>query len=1792
MISLNHLKSDKHRLIFRDLAPKYGCKLYIPMLINLINNDYRSSTSMLDTGADLSICSFSYLKDLFPYFDDEEWNDLIQPTKISLKSYTGHKIPILGTINFNVKFDYKDKPQIIKLYIVKFQNRLQCKHPVILSLSDFLNLNLILKSLKINNHLQPVVYKLKSNDFEEEVPCFYETDENLNIAHVYIDNLKPREITEIYFQLSPASKFLENDHVIISQDYIPYSKHFDIKIFPSTSFVQRYRNKMSVIAKIQNIGSTTYNGVIQGYVDFVEPSQELTVINHISISSCMENKVNLLHDVSFLNSSIIPVGEITLLKNIDENIKSANIDQKIFNLDFNFGDTIGNPDAINNDVSDLKFSLSEERDSIEESAITLSKEQEESFLDDNECIQLGFKPNTKDILPEDLQPSGFSIPSNYYENASDIILENNYDPAIWPYIKSIFIEKYPQIISLHSLDAGKISDTLGFYKITLKPHVTLPKTRKCYYLAPMELQQLREILRILEKLGIVSKASTSGSELSQFASPCFLISKSNKAQSARLVINYKLLNELITIEPPLIPTVSSILKKLRNASFYSVIDLKNAFNSINIHPDCRKYTQFATQIGAYQMNSLCTGLASSPAILARFTDMILNHSPSKDKNGKIIFDENGYPLMLPDYLEFCEAYYDDIVCFTPAKNNYKESIDFHFQCVEKIVSRLAFHKCKISIEKASFCKSKINILGWYVCNNFVQADPKRVEKVLQAPMPKDMEQMQSYLGMLNSFREVLGFECLKNIKHLSELTSNKRKFILMDSHKDVIFELNKALSSAPLYSKIVQPGVPKVLMSDAASASGSQYSAVLAQIIPAKNPKLKVPEYINMDDKTHRIIFDLKLPYKPIFYPRPNQSHKEYLTDLKTSQPPKHEYLQDKTLGYGQDVKNSFSISLKLLLKVSNCPTEFKTICKKMVTYIRDHILHPQILENTYSSNRHMMKDFIKNMENGTIYIDKDLHVFDALARTLYKSVIIINSTNKFKDQQQIIFNAPKLKSATPLIFLLYESDNILIVRPAVHISYSEYQLKKHRGTFEIITYHTKSIPPPVESNAIYTLELNALLDALHATEHLRGFDPTLALVDNKTVLWMYDQSVMKSCKKMKRWGLILKHDHKTVTFAFLSSKNNPADYLSRRFQVPKHERVKIQLPLYVKDSLDDNMPATEMSIAQWAEWVSKHPEFVVHAEKQKPEKPLSINEIQVYTLPEAHVNLLSEIAKDKFEKDFKQGKLSAKAMGSNLSYNKIIQNLTTIFQPLKDLENIITTERIIKHQKQEYKDIYINSLTQESYTHNNYKYTIKNSLLYLIDKDDIPKLVIPSALLYAYIAASHLATNHAGKAKMLLNLQNYFHPNLNEYVEKFSKTCFACQLVNTYNRNEKLGFYPISDQAGEILHMDLIESLPSSSGFVHVLIVKCPASNFITCFPIVNKTTEEFLNIYQNFIFPFWHPRAILADSATFFVSKKTISTLAFLKCRMFYSSAFSGFSHGGIERYVGLFKTYFKKVLAISPSFNWSFLTCSVSLLHNTTKLHKTGFSPAELIFGPGVHLSKNTLLSDDLPKIHPNAFIHIDQIKERHDLLQNIWKEALLKIEKDNSDRTNYKNKNRITREYKIGDIVFVIDRSKILGTTRPLKTTYYKTPFVITKLPPRSVEVKPISSINNIVLRRNRNEIKKYIPSDPLFDPLPETVKQICIKKYEEINKEELDSLLQSDDIILEEIYNSPEEIISDEQIIFQEIEKGVIPVETVDPAEDHFDEDRQIITRSAYKKAQNQNKKVNFNSDIQIKTFES
>ncbi len=63
---------------------------------------------------------------------------------------------------------------------------------------------------------------------------------------------------------------------------------------------------------------------------------------------------------------------------------------------------------------------------------------------------------------------GLELPTRVYANAAEAINLKAFSEEIQPFVKEIFIDKYPHVVSLHSLDAGNLSLTLGYTQLRLR----------------------------------------------------------------------------------------------------------------------------------------------------------------------------------------------------------------------------------------------------------------------------------------------------------------------------------------------------------------------------------------------------------------------------------------------------------------------------------------------------------------------------------------------------------------------------------------------------------------------------------------------------------------------------------------------------------------------------------------------------------------------------------------------------------------------------------------------------------------------------------------------------------------------------------------------------------------------------------------------------------------------------------------------------------------------------------------------------------------------------------------------------------------------------------------------------------------------------------------------------------------------------------------------------------------------------------------------------------------------------
>jgi len=72
------------------------------------------------------------------------------------------------------------------------------------------------------------------------------------------------------------------------------------------------------------------------------------------------------------------------------------------------------------------------------------------------------------------------------------------------------------------------------------------------------------------------------------------------------------------------PVIEDCLAQLGNKSIFPLLDLKDDFHQIKIHPDHTKYFSFATSDGQFEYLRLSFGFCEAPAEFQKRLVMILN----------------------------------------------------------------------------------------------------------------------------------------------------------------------------------------------------------------------------------------------------------------------------------------------------------------------------------------------------------------------------------------------------------------------------------------------------------------------------------------------------------------------------------------------------------------------------------------------------------------------------------------------------------------------------------------------------------------------------------------------------------------------------------------------------------------------------------------------------------------------------------------------------------------------------------------------------------------------------------------------------------------------------------------------------------------------------------------------------------------------------------------------------------------------------------------------------------------
>lgn len=118
-------------------------------------------------------------------------------------------------------------------------------------------------------------------------------------------------------------------------------------------------------------------------------------------------------------------------------------------------------------------------------------------------------------------------------------------------------------------------------------------------------------------------------EEGEFINNVFLRRKRSSTNKYRMILNVKSLNTFVRYVHFKMDTLSSCLQLVDTDCYMASVDLKNAYHSVPMDPDCTKFLKFVHNNQLYKYLVLPQGYRDSPRIFTKIMKPIIAHFHSK-----------------------------------------------------------------------------------------------------------------------------------------------------------------------------------------------------------------------------------------------------------------------------------------------------------------------------------------------------------------------------------------------------------------------------------------------------------------------------------------------------------------------------------------------------------------------------------------------------------------------------------------------------------------------------------------------------------------------------------------------------------------------------------------------------------------------------------------------------------------------------------------------------------------------------------------------------------------------------------------------------------------------------------------------------------------------------------------------------------------------------------------------------------------------------------------------------------
>lgn len=299
-------------------------------------------------------------------------------------------------------------------------------------------------------------------------------------------------------------------------------------------------------------------------------------------------------------------------------------------------------------------------------------------------------------------------------------------------------------------------------KINLIPEAKLKTHRPYKHSLEEEASLHQEIQNGLHSGRILRSTAT-------VSSPVLFVKVPGKAP--RMCVDYRELNSQTISEPAILPNIQDLLDKLpSNFKYLSKLDLKGAFHQLRMHPESEDLTTFVCGMGTFKYRVMPFGLKNAPGHFQRFMDSILLYKITDDGH-----------------------YIDDIIFVDVDR-------DVHISKIRNTLKILLENGLLVSPQKCNFFADKIEFLGHQLeIGGKISPLESRIAPILNYPVPKNVKQIQAFLGFCNYYRRFLK-DFSNHATHLSNLTRKDIPFEWTSKENDAFNFLKNSFKDCLLFT--------------------------------------------------------------------------------------------------------------------------------------------------------------------------------------------------------------------------------------------------------------------------------------------------------------------------------------------------------------------------------------------------------------------------------------------------------------------------------------------------------------------------------------------------------------------------------------------------------------------------------------------------------------------------------------------------------------------------------------------------------------------------------------------------------------------------------------------------------------------------------------------------------------------------------------------------------------------------------------------------------------------------------